>query len=92
MGLEPTISCLGSKRSTTELHPLGDNGVDYTLVGKGMSSLMKIGVRRKSSRLLGSVMLAAILDMPCASGSKNIAFIQRSRITDKQFFTLLILH
>jgi hypothetical protein len=22
MGLEPTISCLGSKRSTTELHPL----------------------------------------------------------------------
>ena len=21
MGLEPTISCLGSKRSTTELHP-----------------------------------------------------------------------
>ncbi len=23
MGLEPTISCLGSKRSTTELHPLG---------------------------------------------------------------------
>jgi hypothetical protein len=24
MGLEPTISCLGSKRSTTELHPLAD--------------------------------------------------------------------
>jgi hypothetical protein len=23
MGLEPTISCLGSKRSTTELHPHG---------------------------------------------------------------------
>jgi hypothetical protein len=23
MGLEPTISCLGSKRSTTELHPQG---------------------------------------------------------------------
>ncbi len=23
MGLEPTIFCLGSKRSTTELHPLG---------------------------------------------------------------------
>ncbi len=22
MGFEPTISCLGSKRSTTELHPL----------------------------------------------------------------------
>ncbi len=24
MGLEPTISCLGSKRSTTELHPLDE--------------------------------------------------------------------
>ncbi len=23
MGFEPTISCLGSMRSTTELHPLG---------------------------------------------------------------------
>ena len=28
MGLEPTISCLGSKRSTTELHPLSMK--DYT--------------------------------------------------------------
>jgi hypothetical protein len=28
MGFEPTISCLGSKRSTTELHPHGVS--DYT--------------------------------------------------------------
>ena len=27
MGLEPTISCLGSKRSTTELHPRVDDGI-----------------------------------------------------------------
>ena len=30
MGLEPTISCLGSKRSTTELHP-HKQGVFYTM-------------------------------------------------------------
>ena len=27
MGLEPTISCLGSKRSTTELHPHNKAGL-----------------------------------------------------------------
>jgi hypothetical protein len=57
MRLELTISCLGSKRSTTELHPLGDNGVDYTLVGKGMSSLMKI----ECGELPNSVILLASL-------------------------------
>jgi hypothetical protein len=30
MGLEPTISCLGSKRSTTELHPHG--AFNYTKI------------------------------------------------------------
>lgn len=30
MGLEPTIFCLGSKRSTTELHP--HRGQDYSRV------------------------------------------------------------
>ena len=30
MGLEPTISCLGSKRSTTELHPL--DAENYTSI------------------------------------------------------------
>ena len=35
MGLEPTISCLGSKRSTTELHPL--DGWDYTPAKRGLS-------------------------------------------------------
>ena len=43
MRLELTISCLGSKRSTTELHPLDlTNGADYTPDGKGMSSIVKI--------------------------------------------------
>ena len=38
MGFEPTISCLGSMRSTTELHPLEELD-DYKRGEKGMSSL-----------------------------------------------------
>jgi hypothetical protein len=33
MGLEPTISCLGSKRSTTELHPLdAENYTSFLII------------------------------------------------------------
>lgn len=47
MGLEPTISCLGSKRSTTELHPL-EQLDDYKLRQKGMSSLVVFTDKRRS--------------------------------------------
>jgi hypothetical protein len=46
--------------------------MNYTLVGKGMSSLMKVGVWRKSSGLLGSVTLAFILDMPRQVAQKTL--------------------
>lgn len=36
MGVEPTISCLGSKRSATELHP--QRGVYYTAAFENWSN------------------------------------------------------
>ena len=80
MRFELTISCLGSKRSTTELHPLGDNGVDYTLVGKGMSSLMKIEVWSKCSELPGLRILLASLNVFHTICS-NLAFVQKAMLS-----------
>ena len=49
MGLEPTISCLGSKRSTTELHPRTTRLFAYFLVGH--LGRQAIAVRENYSRV-----------------------------------------
>ena len=40
MGVEPTISCLGSKRSATELHP--QRGVYYTAAFENWSNELSL--------------------------------------------------
>ena len=39
MGLEPTISCLGSKRSTTELHPHRKKGFHWVYSHNSSASI-----------------------------------------------------
>jgi hypothetical protein len=52
MGLEPTISCLGSTRSTTELHPLENK--DYSDPLRGCQAIMRTGLCNKSVNEEGS--------------------------------------
>ena len=95
MGLEPTISCLGSKRSTTELHPLSVKNYTrdrYVEQYKPPSfvGFFGIGKRSKYSGHIGCADNS--LRLVCVSRDKPIGFVARHKVHTNIFLDSFLVY